>query len=182
VKKQIVRVGLDLDGVILYNPVRGARSFAKILKNLFLKSEETDFYIPKTKLYKTSIFASLGYEDVIKLIKNRKIEAYIISGRYKFLKNDFNEWLEKLNVKKYFKDCLLNENDEQPYIFKQRMLNKLKINIYIEDNWDIIKQLKKSCKNVKLFWITNIIDKKIEYQYKFKNLRKAVQYLQKRIL
>jgi hypothetical protein len=190
VKKQIVKVGFDLDGVILYNPVRGARFLAFFLKKILFKSKVNKFFIPKTKLHKalwyllhkTSVFPSKGYDEIIKMIKHNKIKAYIISGRYRFLKNDFNDWVEKLNMKKYFEGLYMNNKDEQPYFFKEKMINRLGLDVFIEDNWDIIKQLNKTAKKAKIFWLTNIVDRKIKYKYKFSNLKRAVKYLQENVI
>ena len=58
------------------------------------------------------------------------------------------------------------------------MINKLKLDIYVEDNWDIIEKLNHHTK-AKIFWITNIVDRKIPYQFKFSSLKEVCQYLKK---
>lgn len=185
-KKQI-KVGFDLDGVLLYNPTRIARPIIVLLKKLVLKKDINKFHVPKTEiqrliwafLHKSSMFVSPAYKDIKKLIKNNQIEAYIVSARYEFLRSDFERWVKKIDANKYFKGFYINSNDEQPYIFKKKMITKLKLDIFIEDNWDIVKKISISNNGVKVFWISNIFDIGINYKYKFFNLKSAVDKIKK---
>jgi len=184
-KKQPLKVGFDLDGVILYNPIRILRPFVTLFKKLILGKKITKFWIPKSQLekwlwrlfHKTSLFVAPGFDDVIKLIKQNKIEAYLITGRFSFLKNDLDQWLDKIEAKKYFAGCFYNELDEQPHIFKDRVIKKLKLDVFIEDNWDIIAALKNKERHsqLQIFWIYNFFDKGINYPHKYPYLKKAVE-------
>lgn len=192
--KKPLKVGFDLDGVILYNPARLARPLISLFKRLVLHRKKVSFYLPKTGIEKTlwrlfhksSIFVAPGFDEIKKMAKKDEIEAYIITARYDFLKDDFESWLDKIQAKKYFKGCYYNKNNEQPNIFKERLIRQLKLDVFIEDNWDIVKYLnsKISSKgrstfgrknhNLKVFWIYNIMDKGLEYPYKFPSLNKAL--------
>ena len=185
--KKILKVGFDLDGVILYNPIRFVRPIAKALKPLksfFLKQDLSAFYYPRTKieqslfqiLHKTSFRPDSGLDDLKKLIKGKKIKAYLITGRYNFLKKDCEIWLKKIKAKTIFEKCYQNQNDLQPNEFKETMIKKLNLDVYVEDNWDIIQKLNHHTK-AKIFWLTNILDQHIPYLYKFANLKKALQCL-----
>lgn len=184
-KYKILKVGFDLDGVILYNPLRIVRRFVVLLKKLFNESKADTFYIPKSKitmfawnlLHKSSIFVSPAYEEIKKLVLKGNFEAYLISGRYSFLKKDFEYWVNKINAKKYFKGVYINKKDLQPYVFKEEMIKKLDLDIYIEDNWNIVKKLIKTNKKTRIFWLTNFFDKNIKYRYKFQNLNEALKSL-----
>ena len=187
--KKILKVGFDLDGVILYNPIRFVRPIAKLLKPLksfILKQKEEFFYYPESKveqflfrlLHKTSFMADPALKDIELLVKSKKIKAYIITGRYSFLKKDYKVWLKKINADSIFEKCYQNKDDLQPNEFKEKMIKKLNLDIYIEDNLDIVQKLNHHT-NAKIFWITNILDKYISYQYKFRNLKEALQNLPK---
>ena len=188
--KKILKVGFDLDGVILYNPIRLVRPIAKLLKPLksfFLKQKMESFYFPKTKieqfffrlLHKTSFMPDPALNDLKKLVMAKKIEAYIITGRYSFLKKDYEIWLKKIKAKTIFEKCYQNQNDLQPNEFKEIMIKKLNLDVYVEDNWDIVEKLKIKNEKLKVFWITNILDKNIPYKYKFNKLKEALLSLQK---
>ncbi len=188
-RNKILKVGFDLDGVILYNPLRIVRRFVVLLKKLFKESIVDTFYIPKSKitmlawnlLHKSSIFVSPAYEEIKKLVLKGDIEAYLISGRYSFLEKDFENWINKINAKKYFRGVYINKTDQQPYVFKEEMIKKLNLDIYIEDNWDIVRQIAPKNKTTKVFWIDNLIDWNIKYVDKFRNLADAVKELEKYI-
>lgn len=185
-KKQPLKVGFDLDGVLLYNPARVVRPIIVLFKKIFLPKEVNTFHYPKTKfqefiwflLHKSSIFVAPGLEDIKGLVKTNKIEAYIISARYESLRNDFNNWLNKIDAKKNFTACYYNNNDEQPQIYKLRKIKELKLDIFIEDNWDIVKYLNSQLKKTKIIWIYNLLDRNIKYPYKFSTLKKILQHIE----
>ena len=156
-KKQL-RVGFDLDGVLLYNPARIIRPIIVFLKKIFFKKEVDRFHYPKTKIqklvwlmfHKIVFGPALGYSDLKKLIISKKIKAYIITGRNESLKNDFEQWMKKLEAKKYFSNYYFNNKNEQPYIFKEKMIKKLNLDIYVEDNWDIVRKIKVKKSKIKI--------------------------------
>lgn len=183
-----LKVGFDLDGVILYNPIRFIRPIAKAfkpLKSLFLKQNEELFYFPKTKieqlffslLHTTSFKPDAALNDLKKLVVSKKIRVYIITGRYSFLKKDYETWLKKIKAETIFIKCYQNKDDLQPDEFKEIMIKKLNLDFYVEDNWDIIKKLRVKSDKLRVLWITNILDKHIPYLYKFNSLKGVLQYL-----
>lgn len=191
---KILRVGFDLDGVILYNPARIIRPIISLLKKKnLMKRKQLQFFVPKTKLqeimwylfHKSSIFVAPGLDEVCQLVKAGKLEAYIITGRFSHLKNDFNKWQKKMEASNIFKACYLNEKDEQPHLFKEKMINKLKLDVFIEDNADIVDYLAskfgKNKKKAEIFWVYNLFDKRLAYPLKFAGLKQAVQALKIRL-
>lgn len=186
---KVIRVGFDLDGVILYNPIRTFRPIAAFFKPFFFRKNSNNFYFPKTSiekvfwtiLHSTSYCISPGYNELIKISKLKKIELYIITARYSFLKKEFVKWIKKLNALKYFKGCYFNKNDLQPNEFKHKMIIKLKLDIFVEDNWGVIQKLNGDIKKIKVLWITNWLDQFIQYQYKFSSLSDVSRFLAKLI-
>ena len=59
------------------------------------------------------------------------------------------------------------------------MIKKLGLDVYVEDNWDIVRylNLKVKSQKSKVYWIYNILDRKIKYQYKFSSLKKVAKKL-----
>ncbi|MFA9289285.1 MAG: hypothetical protein ACEQSA_05405 [Weeksellaceae bacterium] len=179
--KKPLKVGFDLDGVLLYNPARIARPIIAQSKKFLFKKDTTKFHFPKKPweqwawkwLHLSSISIADGFEDVKEMIDNKQIEAYIITARYSFLREDFEQWKLKLNTKQYFKECYNNENDEQPHIYKANLVKKLGLDVFVEDNWDIVQHMAKTTKT-KVYWISNVLDYKIKYPYKHLSFKKAV--------
>lgn len=193
-QKKPLRVGLDLDGVILYNPARIARPIAALAKKLLLRKKKVSFTVPKKKweqyvwylLHKSSIFVAPGFDTIKELAKDQKIEVYIITGRYSFLKKDLEKWLNKINAKSFVTEWFYNKNDDQPHTYKEKLIRDLNLDVFVEDNWDIVKHLNSkfngSHPKLKIFWIYNIFDRNIDYKHKFPSLKKAVESIQKNLL
>lgn len=188
-KSTIPRVGFDLDGVILYNPARIIRPFIATFKRLVLKKKKIKFYVPQGRqeqqlfrlFHKSSIFIAPGLNDVRHLVNENKIEAYLITARFDFLKADTQAWLSRIKADTIFKNWYWNANNEQPHLFKTRKCQELKLDVFIEDNWDIVNysaslRQKKQLKTT-LYWIYNLFDRQLDYPYKFPYLKKAVEYL-----
>lgn len=189
-KKKRIKVGFDLDGVLLYNPARIFRPITVGIKSI-LKSnskKKTHFYYPKTILEKwiwlivhwSSLFIAPGFDQIQKLTKNGKIEAYIITSRYDCLKNDFKRWLKKMDAESHFHATFHNKNNLQPHVFKEKMIKELDLDYFIEDNWDIVQHINKTTK-AKGIWISNALDKDIAYDLKFLSLKDAMEYVKKKV-
>lgn len=197
-KKKFLKVGFDFDGVILYNPIRIFRPIIAFIKSIFFNHKKPlTFYYPKTKIEKlcwrifhlSSLFPSAGLKEIKKLVKEKKIKAYLITGRYSFLKKDLQKWIRSLKLRDFFSGIYYNQKDEQPHFFKEKIIKKLNLDIYIEDNWDIVNYLKNQMKNrknrngkkIKIFWIYNLFDRKIRYKNKYSSLSLIIREIKKRI-
>ncbi len=183
-----MRIGFDLDGVLLYNPARIARPLVTSAKRALFRKKEAKFFIPTTPaqqfiwrvFHYSSLFVDPGVDEVKKLVDQGKIEAYVISGRYGFLATDFEKWMRKINTNSHFLETLHNIKNQQPYLFKKGEIDKLKLDVFIEDNWDVVQKLQGG--KTKIFWLYNILDRALEYKYKFPTLKKALNYIQKELL
>ncbi len=182
--KKTLRIGFDLDGVILYNPARIARRPIKSFKRRFIPSRTDTFYVPKTKLeqfvwqivHKSSVWIADGYDLVKDLAKRPDVEIYLITARFAHLKPDFEKWLKKIGAEDVFVKWIINEKDEQPHKYKLKQIEKYNLDYFVEDNWDIVSHLAKNTK-VKAYWIYNILDRQVDYSLKFPTLKKAVTHI-----
>jgi hypothetical protein len=187
-KTQPLKVGFDLDGVLLYNPARTIRPIVAAVKKKFIKKKKTNFYVPQSKpaqflfslLHKSSFMLAPGFHNIRPLTEKGLIEPHIITARFDYLKHDFHHWLYKMNAKHYFKSHQHNQKNEQPHIFKARLVKELGLDIFIEDNWDIINHINRSRsikgKQPKVLWVTNIIDNHlIDYPEKHLTLASAIK-------
>jgi len=185
-KKTPLKVGFDLDGVLLYNPARIFRPITIVAKTILRHKSptKTEFYYPKSTIEKmlwnivhwSSLFIAPGFEDIKELAKEGKIKAYIVTSRYDCLKGDFARWLRKMDAEVVFIDTFHNKNNLQPHIFKEKKINELGLDLFVEDNWDIVRHISTHTKT-KGLWITNAIDKSISYELKFFSLKSAMIYI-----
>lgn len=185
-----LRVGFDLDGVILYNPARILRPVLHPLLTRSFGKKNLHFYKPQNKLsrffwklaHKSSLFPARGFTQLCRLIEDGDIEAYIISGRYRMLEDDFTSWTKKLNDHNSFSGIFFDEDDLEPHVFKRKMINQLKLDVFVEDNWDIVQSLQDMTgKNIEVLWISNVLDSAIGYRRKFFSLRSVVEYLKTKV-
>ncbi len=186
-----LKVGFDLDGVILYNPVRVLRPFSALASKLIFKKKGTSFFIPQSPfakfawylLHKSSFIPARGLKDLKKLVEEGKIEAHLITGRYASLTDDFESWMKGIDADHIFASQRHNVKNEQPHIFKRNLIKKLGLDIFVEDNWDIVKELRPKVdrpmgeKVPKIFWIMNLLDRHIPHEHKFHNLRGVINRL-----
>jgi len=186
-KNKTIRIGFDLDGVILYNPIRIVRPIVTLAKKILFKKPEVFTYFPKSRFeqllwtwaHKTSFFVSPGFSKIKELAKDKNVEIYLITSRFSFLKKDLDKWLKRINSKKIFSRCFYNEKNERAHLYKRRLVNKLRLDFFIEDNFDIVNYLSKTTKT-KIFWIYNILDKHINYEFKYPNLSQAMIFFKKK--
>ena len=189
--KKILKVGFDLDGVILYNPARILRPIIAIVKRVILHKKGLEFYYPRSNWEKllwrafhwSSFITAPGLSDLVDLAKSGKIEAYIVTARFDYLKDDFHSWIKKINGNKFLKGYYHNVNNEQPHLFKEKMIKRLNLDIFVEDNWDIVDYLN-SCvdnknKRTMIMWIYNLFDRNTTYLNKYPYLKRAIEYINK---
>ncbi len=189
--KGVLRVGFDLDGVILYNPARIARPIIAFIKKFLLKKGGLRFYCPQSPVEKliwrllhwSSFIVAPGFSELKTLAQSGEIEVYIITARFDFLKDDFHWWMNRLKTNRSFKGCFYNDSNEQPHCFKERMIKKLELDIFVEDNWDIVNYLNSHGKikgaNRKILWVYNVFDRNITYGYKFPHLRQVIEFVRR---
>lgn len=186
--KKKIRVGFDFDGVIAYNPFRVFRYPTTLLKKYLKHETSTKFYFPKTKIeqwlwiliHETSFFPAIGTDDLHQLIRQENIEAYIITSRYACLENTFFRWLKRHKLDRGFKGYYLNKKNEQPHLFKERMIKELEIDYFIDDNLDIVEHLNRNAKT-EIHWIYNIVDRFHPYPRKHPHLLTFVNFIKSKL-
>jgi len=179
-----LQVGFDMDGVLLYNPGRIIRPFVSSIKRIFLHKKKLAFYYPKTAheklfwrfVHKSSIYNAPGLSEITQMVAEGKIEAYLITARYNFLGASVLNWVKKNKLENTFKGVYYNSKDEQPHEFKERMVKKLKLDVYVEDNFDIVNHLSQTTP-AEILWIYNIFDRGTQFPKKFPHLKNAVNFL-----
>lgn len=180
-----VVVGFDLDGVLFFNPFRIVRKPVELLKKYVLHRKTMLFYIPRSPLEKifwklvhmSSLSPAHGWKRIRTLAQNGSIEAHLITARFACLKSDFDRCVRSLDGGSYFKTTIHNAHDEQPHLFKERMIKELGIKYYIEDNWNIVDHLSTHT-DATILWITNAMDLSIDYPERFNNLDEAMTRLE----
>lgn len=89
-----------------------------------------------------------------KLSKEKGVQLYLISGRFDFLRARTEDLLHRYKLKPCFKKVYFDFENEQPHLFKLRIIKKEKIEIFVDDDFDLLKYLSTKAPGVRYFWIT----------------------------
>lgn len=179
-------VGLDFDGVVAYNPFRVIRAPIKWFKRRVMGVRKLSFFVPKnwwqraiwTVLHESSLVPAKGIGKLREMKQNGDIEVHLITARYGFLKGNLDKFLDKHQIRDIFTSINVNENYEQPHLYKERMVKSLKLDVYVEDNLDIVTHIHGKVK-AKVLWIYNFLDRNHSYPYKYPYLEKALEDIKK---
>lgn len=164
-KTQKIKIAFDLDGVIIDKPPLIPK---KLIEWLFRGNWEGELHyrFPESKfeqrIRKLSHFylfrppIKKNIEFIKELAKNKSYKLYIISGRYSFIKAETENWLKKRKIAEMFDRVYLNLNDEQPHLFKERILAELMVDIFIDDDELLTDYLvNKFCKKIKIYCLSS---------------------------
>jgi hypothetical protein len=184
-KAKKIKVGVDFDGVLAYNPFRVIRAPVAFVKKNVLGQYRTKFWIPKTStekaiwkiLHESSVFPGKGMNVFRQMIDSGEIEAHLVTARYSFLQNQLFSWLRRHDLERYFTSITLNERDEQPHIYKARVVKEKGFDYFIEDNLDVVEHLQRQTPETKTLWVYNILDRNHPYKEKFPHLLHALMHI-----
>lgn len=177
-----IRVGLDFDGVVAYNPFRVARLPVAFFKRKILGIRKLKFFLPEKGwqkmlwviLHESSLLPAQGVSLLSKCVNTDSIEFHLITGRYNFVTPHLYQWLDRHTLQDIFKTININEKNEQPHEFKHRMIETHHLDYFVEDNLDIVEYLH-SRTPTKIYWIYNMLDRNHPHPYKFPYLEKALK-------
>ncbi len=183
-RKKIIRIGLDFDGVVAYNPVRVVRPYVAFIKYHVFGIRKLRFLVPKNKwvrlfwiiAHESSFFPARGVELFRELANRDDVEFYLITARYSFLDASLYRWLDRWKLRNFFRGVYVNTHNKQPHVHKLEVITALHLDYFIEDNWDIVHYLQHKTPT-KVCWIYNIGDRKKKYAYKYPYLQKALESL-----
>lgn len=155
-----IKIAFDLDGVIIDKPPLIPK---KLIEWFFRDNRKGElcYRFPRSKaeqkirqlshfyLFRPPINKNLNF--IKRLAGLGDYELYVVSGRYSFLRVETETWLQKRNIKRLFKQVILNCRNEQPHLFKEKIIRELKPDFFIDDDLPLTKYLSKRVKNISIF-------------------------------
>lgn len=159
-----IRIGFDLDGVIIGKPF----FIPQILMEKLVRRKvdhQLEYRFPESKyerlirylshhpLFRSPINKNI--ELIRELSKSDRYELYVVSSRYSFLEGRTKEWFKYYKLRNFFKEIYINLKNEQPHLYKERMINKLKLNAFIDDDKPLLEYLKRNVKGVDLIYVSD---------------------------
>lgn len=158
-----MKIGFDLDKVFLnYPPFIPDFIIDKFYKKK--DNKELIYRIPKKieqklRLLTHASFLRKPIKDNIDFLsylnKNTNHDLYLITSRFLFLEKKTNLLLKKLDLNKFFKKIFLNLRNEQPHLYKNRVIKDLNLKIYIDDDLSLLRFLQKNNSKTNFFWLSN---------------------------
>ncbi len=92
--------------------------------------------------------------DFLKKLASKNTNSYyLISSRFSFLKKTTEKLVHKFGIDKIFKGLYFNFSDEQPHLFKNQTIQKLKIDLYLDDDLPLLNFLAGKNPKTKFFWL-----------------------------
>ncbi len=82
---------------------------------------------------------------------------YLISSRFGFLKKTTEKLVGKHGIDKMFRSLHFNFVNDQPHLFKNQLIQKLKIDQYIDDDLSLLNFLAEKNLKAKFFWLNKEI-------------------------
>lgn len=156
-----MRIGFDLDGIFVGSPPGVPKELIEWLYR-GPQNYEPKYRFPTTKveqiirkwshiwLLRPKISANIDFVKHISL--DKKLNIYLISSRYQFLEQETFTILKKYGIQSFFSKIYLNAKNEQPHLFKKKILEKIKIDVFIEDDLMMLKYLHKFCPKIRFLW------------------------------
>lgn len=157
-----MNIGFDLDKVFINTPPFIPKSFIDklykkrdngiLLYRIPGSAEQIVRSISHLPIFRPPMKENL---DFLRFYPKDKNKLYLISSRYKFLENKTKRIIKKYHFDKIFNEMYFNFANEQPHIFKKRIIKNLKLDYYIDDDLSLLNYVAQDNPKTKFFWLTN---------------------------
>ena len=92
---------------------------------------------------------------VLASIPKHEHKLYLISSRFGFLRKRTEKLVKKYNLDTLFDGLYFNYENKQPHMFKNEVIRGLELDMYIDDDFPLLKYVAKENKKTKFYWLTN---------------------------
>lgn len=179
-----MNIGFDLDKIFIDYPffLPDAiinKTYKKIVKGKLVyripSKPETLFRL----LLHFPIFRQPIRENITlikKVSKKNNNKRYLISGRFGFLKKRTNQIVKKYEFDKIFHGLYFNFGNNQPHLFKNQIVKKLNIDLYVDDDVELLKYMAQDNQKIKFFWLNKNSSKQLTKNlFAIKNLSEMIK-------
>jgi hypothetical protein len=162
-----MNIGFDLDKIFInlppFIPSKVINFFYKAKANHELryrfpsKIEQMIRIISHHPIFRTPIMENLSY--IKNLALENKDKYYLISSRFSFLKNRTTDLIKRHNLDKIFNAMYFNYENKQPHQFKNEIIKKINLDMFVDDDLQLLEYLTDRNSKTKFFWLNNKISK-----------------------
>lgn len=156
-----MNIGFDLDKIFInippFIPERIIEFLYKEKANESLryripsKAEQIIRIFSHYPLFRPPIKKNMSY--IQELSKKNTNKYFLISSRFGFLKGRTLWIIKHYNLDKIFNAMYFNYGNSQPHKFKNEIINKLKLHIFVDDDLQLLEYLSNKNPKIKFFWL-----------------------------
>ena len=96
---------------------------------------------------------------------------YLISSRFSFLEKKTSDLIKRHNLDKIFNTMYFNYQNRQPHEFKNEIVKKLNLDMYVDDDFQLLEYLADKNPKTKFFWLNKKVSKPLkENLFAIKNI------------
>jgi hypothetical protein len=158
-----MNIGFDLDKVFIDYPPFVSPSFIDKL----YKKKDNGMLIYRIPKYPEQLLRNVSHIPILRpAIKNnleflRNIskkdnKLYLISSRFKFLEKRTEKLIKRYQLDKIFDEMYFNYENLQPHIFKNQVIKKLDLDIYVDDDLSLIRHVARENAKTRFFWLNQL--------------------------
>ncbi len=155
-----MNLGFDFDKVFIDYPffvpdavidrLYKKKANGTLLYRMPSKPEQFIRQISHHSLLRPSIKENVAF---LKEISRKDNKLYLISSRFGFLKEMTEKIIKRDGFDRIFDGIYFNYENQQPHFFKSAIIDKLQIDVYVDDDFHLVKYLAKHNKKTKFFWL-----------------------------
>lgn len=167
-----MNIGFDLDGIFIDKPPFVPKELIELLykgtekKELKYRTpgrlEQVIRKISHHKVFRPPIKKNIIILKKLNKLNKLKTHRYhLVTGRFFFIHKQTERILNNYDLYELFEQKSLNILNEQPHIFKNKMIKKLKIKRFVDDDLDILNFLSKKNPDIIFYWLNEKENKKL---------------------
>ncbi len=155
-----MNIGFDLDKVFIdYPPLVSPRLIDKLYKK-----KDNGGLLYRIPAYPEQVFRRISHApflrpaikenmEFLKGIPKKDNKLYLISSRFKFLEKRTLKLVKRYSLDKVFDEMYFNFDNLQPHEFKNEIIKRLGLDMYVDDDLSLIKHAAKYNLKTKFFWL-----------------------------
>lgn len=163
-----MNIGFDLDKIFIDTPPLIPK---KIIEKLY-KKKDNGVLLYRIPSRTEQIFRMMTHWDILRQPLKENLDFleslpkdnnkfYLISSRFKFLEKKTQTLIKKYNFDKIFSGMYFNFKNDQPHLFKNKIISDLKLDLYIDDDLSLLEYVAKHNPKTKFFWLDTKKDRTI---------------------
>jgi len=165
-----MNIGFDLDKIFINFPPLVPE---KVIDLLYKEktSHELRYRIPSRmeqilRTFSHHPLLRLPITENIDFIKDaslsNKNKYFLISSRFGFLKKRTDDLVRRHHFDKIFEAMYFNYDNKQPHQFKEEIIKKINLDVFVDDDLQLLEYLIGKNSKTKFYWLNNKIRKPLK--------------------